>query len=160
MITLNFPLNIRLNATRPIFRAQICNKDLLCLLDTGAHIPIYCKGEQLFNIFTHDITGVSPYKSINIGGFGAKDEKALVYNFDSFSVGDGMSAVDFKCCKVAVMEKSTVPCDLILPISLFIQSELILDYSKRKKFIKINCSQSVYGVGYFNPKNSIYVFQQ
>lgn len=160
MNILKFPLNIQLSATRPIFTASICGKELSCLLDTGVYLPVYCAGDGLFNIFTHDIPNVNTFKSVNIKGFGVEAEKAILYNFDNFSISDFTTTVNFKNCKVAVTKDKKMPCDLIIPISLFIKSAVLLDYESEVKTLRIRCAREEYGVGYYQPKNSIYVFSQ
>lgn len=160
MNTLKFPLSIQLNATRPIFLASICGKELICMLDTGAHVPIYCKTAKLFNMFIHDLQGVSPYKNIPLGGFGVGTEKAPLYNFETFTISDFNNTVSYSNCKVAVLDKPTIPCDLLLPISLFLKSTVILNYATIPQNLTIECSRDKYGVGYYNPKNSLYIFSQ
>lgn len=160
MNVLKFPLDIQLGATRPIFTASICGKELSCLFDTGAHLPVYCAGDSLFNVFIHDIPNVGPFKSVNIHGFGVEAEKAFVYNFDNFSISDFTTTVWFRNCKVAVTRNNRMPCDLILPISLFTKSAVLLDYESEVKTLRIRCDRDEYGVGYYQPKNSVYVFSQ
>ncbi len=48
MIKLEFPLNVNLDSPRPIFRAYINHVSFRCMLDTGADIPVFCKGTLLF----------------------------------------------------------------------------------------------------------------
>ena len=48
MIQLIFPLNITLESPRPIFKAFINGFPIKCMLDTGADMPVFCKGEVLF----------------------------------------------------------------------------------------------------------------
>lgn len=44
MIRLVFPLNITQDSPRPIFKAFINGVSFKCMLDTGADIPVFCKG--------------------------------------------------------------------------------------------------------------------
>lgn len=48
MTKLIFPLNITLYSPRPIFKAYINGIPFKCMLDTGADIPVFCKGTALF----------------------------------------------------------------------------------------------------------------
>ena len=47
MMELKFPLNITLDSPRPIFKAYINDVPLKCMLDTGADLPVFCKGSEL-----------------------------------------------------------------------------------------------------------------
>lgn len=160
MNVLRFPLSIQVSSTRPIFPAIICDKEILCLLDTGAQTPIYCRGDKLFNIFIHDLPGVKPYGKIPVGGFGAGTERASVYNFDNFSISDTNTVINYKNCKVAVLDKKTLPCDLVLPISLFLKSKVLLDYVSNERQLTIGFDRDEYGVGYYASKGTVYTLTQ
>ena len=100
------------------------------------------------------------YKTIALGGFGKVSAVANVYNFDEFSINDKTSTAHYMSCKVDVLEKSNIPCDFILPMSLFMKSRITLNCIERKQTLSIECERDKYGVGYYNPKNSLYIFSQ
>lgn len=69
MSKLTFPLDITLDSPRPVFTASINGSDFECMLDTGADIPVYCKGTELFLEVTKGFNGVSEFQKSSVGGF-------------------------------------------------------------------------------------------
>lgn len=67
MSKLTFPLNITLDSPRPIFAANINGIDIRCMLDTGADIPVFCKGTELFLEITKGFNGVSEFQKSSVG---------------------------------------------------------------------------------------------
>ncbi len=74
MIELKFPLNITLDSPRPIFKAYINGIPFRCMLDTGADLPVFCKGRNLFKELVKDMQGISEFKMLTVGGFGKMEE--------------------------------------------------------------------------------------
>ncbi len=211
MIQLVFPLNITLDSPRPIFKAFINGVSFKCMLDTGADIPVFCKGELLFRELTKDMEGVSEFKASSIGGFGRNDEEAVLWNIGDFVLSDKNSSITYKEMKVAVVDKPKelsrnnlqivrriflrecrhkirriagyvtdfalvlsekktrniasyfgivpkIPCDMILSASMFMKMKYVIDCSLRKHTLTIMADRNVYGVGYYNRKETIYIF--
>lgn len=160
MIVLKFPLNITLYSPRPIFTAYVNGVSFRCMLDTGADIPVFCKGTELFLELTKGMDGVSEFKCSLIGGFGKMDESAMLWNFDEFILSDKNSAIAYKCMKVAVMNKPNIPCDIILSASMFMKMKYIIDCSQKKHTLSIIAGRDTYGVGYYDKKETIYIFTE
>jgi len=158
MTELKFPLNITLASPRPIFEAYINNISFRCLLDTGADIPVFCKGTLLFEEFTKSMTGVSRFKNSTIGGFGKTDESVLLWNVDDFVLSDKVNSIIYKGMKIAVMSKPNIPCDMILSASMFMKMKYTIDCSSRKHLLSIVADKDTYGVGYHEKKETIYIF--
>jgi len=93
MIRLYFPLKINLHSPRPIFKVNINGKQTTCMLDTGADIPVYCKGIELFDEWMRDVGGVSVFRNFSIGGFGKEPENAVLYNIEDFWLSDGKNGI-------------------------------------------------------------------
>ena len=87
------------------------------MLDTGADIPVFCKGEMLFKELTKEM-------------------------------------------KVAVIDKPKIPCDMILSASMFMKMKYVIDCSLRKHTLTIMADKKEYGVGYYNKKETIYIFSR
>ena len=88
MIKLCFPLNMNLFPPRPIFKAKINDTMITCMLDTGADIPVFCKGIELFEEWTKDMNGVKLFRASSIGGFGKGTEETVLYNIPFFRLSD------------------------------------------------------------------------
>lgn len=158
MIKLEFPLNVKLDSPRPIFKAYINDIPFKCMLDMGADIPVFCKGTSLFGEFVKYMDGVSELKNSTIGGFGKSDESTMLWNMDSFIFSDGNSNIEYKGMKIAVMDKPNIPCDMILSASMLMKMKYIIDCSSRKHTLTIIADKNIYGVGYYDKKETIYIF--
>lgn len=158
MIELKFPLNIKLDSPRPIFNAYINGISFRCMLDTGADIPVFCKGILIFEEFVKKMDGVSKFKSIAVGGFGKTDESAMLWNMDPFILSDSKGNIEYKGMKIAVMDKPNIPCDMILSASMFMKMRYTIDCSSKKHCLTIKADKDMYGVGYYEKKETIYIF--
>lgn len=160
MIELKFPLNITLDSPRPIFRAYINGIPFRCMLDTGADIPVFCKGTLLFEELVKGMQGVFKFKNLAVGGFGKMEERALLWNMDNFILSDKRSNITYSGMKIAVMDKPAVPCDMILSASMFMKMRYTIDCSSRKHTLTIAADKEAYGVGYYYRKETIYIFSK
>lgn len=158
MIELEFPLNITLDSPRPIFNAYINNASFRCMLDTGADIPVFCKGTSIFEEFAKKMEGVSKFKNSTIGGFGKTDESTMLWNMDTFVLSDRKSSIVYKGMKMAVINKPNIPCDMILSASMFMKMKYTIDCSLRKHLLTIIADKDMYGVGYYDKKETVYIF--
>lgn len=160
MIILKFPLNITLYSPRPIFKAYINGIPIKCMLDTGADIPVFCKGTLLFEEFAKEMRCVSKFKSSSIGGFGKMDESTMLWNFNEFVFSDKNNSIVYKGMKIAVINKPNIPCDMILSSSMFMKMKYTIDCSSTKHCLTIVTDRDIYGVGYHDKKDTIYIFVQ
>lgn len=158
MIQLYFPLNINLYSPRPIFKANINKKITTCMLDTGADIPVFCKGTELFNEWVKDIDGVSAFQDSSIGGFGKNPENTILYHIPDFQFSDGKNGITYKNIKIAVLLKPSIPCDIILSASLFMKMKYTINCFKEQHCLIIESEKSDYGVGFYERKETIYIF--
>ena len=159
MIKLNFPLSISLHSPRPIFVANINGINMKCMLDTGADIPVFCKGVDLFKELTKQIKGVSKYKESFISGFGESVEVTTLWNFDVFKLNDrDKNFIAYHGLKVAVLEKPNIPCDIILSSSMFMKMRYTIDCLSDEPFLKVYADKQIYGVGFNQQKDTIYIF--
>lgn len=158
MMRLEFPLNIKLDSPRPIFKAYVNDIPFKCMLDTGADMPVFCKGNLLFEKLANGMKGISPFKDIAIGGFGKLDEVTTLWNMDDFILSDRTNSICYKGMKIAVMAKPSIPCEMILSASMFMKMKYTVDCSSRKHLLTIESDKDVYGVGYYSKKETIYIF--
>lgn len=160
MIRLEFPLNITLYSPRPIFEAYINDIPFRCMLDTGADVPVFCQGTLLFKEFVREMNGVSEFKHLTIGGFGKTDEITMLWNVEDFILSDRRDRICYKGMKLAVMDKPNIPCDMILSASMFMKMKYIIDCSSRKHKLTIVADRNLYGTGYYDKKEAIYIFSK
>lgn len=158
MNRLEFPLNINLYSTRPIFRARINGVVTTCMLDTGADMPVFCKGKELFEEWTKDIDGVSPFAESLIGGFGKAAEDVVLYHIPIFHFSDGKNNITYREMKIAVMLKPQIPCDVIISASMLMKMKYTIDCQGMQHFLTIEAMKQIYGVGYYKTKETIYIF--
>lgn len=160
MTKLIFPLNITLFSPRPIFKACINGVPFRCMLDTGADIPVFCKGTALFREMVREMQGVTvtEFKQSSIGGFGKTNESTMLWNMDKFVLSDQNEDITYKAMKIAVMDKPKIPCDLILSASMLMKMQYTIDCSTDKHVLTIVADRSTYGVGYYDKRETIYIF--
>lgn len=158
MIELEFPLDIKLDSPRPIFNAYINDISFRCMLDTGADIPVFCKGTAIFEEFIKKMAGVSKFKNIAVGGFGRINESVMLWNMDVFTLSDRKASIQYIGMKMAVMDKPNIPCDMILSASMFMKMKYTIDCSSKKHRLTIRADKGIYGVGYYDEKETIYIF--
>lgn len=160
MSRLCFPLNITLDSPRPIFTAGINDTAIRCMLDTGADIPVFCKGTELFLEFTKHFTGVSEFQRSTIGGFGKNAENMILWNMSECRLSDKREWIAYKDLKIAVLEKPKIPCDLILSATMFMKMKYTVDCSGSRHTLLIESDREKYGVGFYKKKETIYIFTE
>ena len=160
MIKLQFPLNITLHSPRPIFKAYINNVKITCMLDTGADIPVFCKGLDLFKEYFINTENITPFKKSLLGGFGKDKEDTVLYNIPSVQLADTKESLIYHNMKIAVVLKPAIPCDLILSASLFTKMKYTIDCLGNNHYLLIEANRATYGVGFYNPKDTIYIFAE
>lgn len=111
---------------RPIFMAKINHIDINCMLDTGAIIPVFSRNEKIFKRTFSRYKGVTPCKYVTLSGFGNTKCTGLVYNVPEFTFSDGKHTIKYKDMKVLHVP-SNMPCDLILPATMFVTTRYAID---------------------------------
>ena len=78
---------------KPIFTTITpANKQIKCLLDTGADMPVWCGSEGLLKIVFPKVELID--KKFLLGGFGRKAEMVDVYKISKFFIRNGEDAED------------------------------------------------------------------
>lgn len=159
MIKLHYNLSVNLKSARPIFTAYINGIKCICMLDTGADIPVFCKGYDLFKaIFLSNDLDIVFYKDSSISGFGLHKETTRLYNFSDFYLSDGSSTICYKNMKIAITDKPNIPCDIILSASMFIKMRYMFDYLSASPYLEIEAERDTYGTGFYAGNDTIYTF--
>ncbi len=86
------------------------------------------------------------------------NESTMLWNMDCFLLSDKECSIDYRGMKIAVMNKPSIPCDMILSASMFMKMKYTIDCSTRKHLLTIEADRNVYGVGYYDKKETIYIF--
>lgn len=160
MSRLSFPLNITLDSPRPIFNVDINGVIIKCMFDTGADIPVFCKGTDLFLEFTKSMAGVSEFQKSSVGGFGKTAESTTLWNVREFKLSDKKECITYRNLKIAVLEKPKIPCDLILSASMFMKMKYTIDCLSDKHSLIVESARDTYGVGFYKRKETIYIFAE
>jgi hypothetical protein len=171
------------NLGLPIIRNMADSRNL-CLIDTGANMPVWCTGENTFKQCYEDAIMMSSVCILK--GFGKDYEVCNVYNIPYFRLSDGNKTIVFKNLPIAVLERdyafeliisNTMINQLNFSINTFIKRNGICKVSP---YIKISSYIDTLNVGckyknindFNNPQNiyeaihsdkiidSIYVFNQ
>lgn len=93
------------------------NRKVLCLFDTGATMPVWCKSRGLFNIIFPDAELFD--KGFLLSGFGKTAERVDVYKIPTFYLSDNNSRIEFRNLLVATSFDRDFGCDLDLSYTLF-----------------------------------------
>ncbi len=156
MTELFFPTIQDRRVIRPVFSIQIEKDTYKCLIDTGADIPVWCKGMELFSVcFPSAIW----YKDTTLGGFGIGRETIPIYIIDNFILSDTYgNKIQFHNFKIAITDRPGIPCDIILCITMFSKMKCTFDYSGNPPYVKISSEKDCFGIGIYQDNDSVYAF--
>ena len=101
------------------------HKDLLFLLDTGADVPVWCKGISELRDIAPDAEIIED--KFLLGGFGVGAEVVDVYRLGTFSLFDGTNTLCFHNLIVAVTNRPMMDVDFVLPLSIFRKGQINID---------------------------------
>jgi hypothetical protein len=156
MIELKYNLNTKLNSSRPIITITINNHEFRCLFDTGAEVPVFCVGEQ---VFLDSFKDAKYFKASNISGFGKNAETSAIYEIPIFCLSDDSdNHITYEKFKINVISKPSMPCDIIFSASMFSKMKLIFDNYDTNHNLIIQSPRQNYGVGYLPSGDKIYIF--
>lgn len=138
-------------ADRPVFNVSAQNgmKEVRCLFDTGADIPVFTLGkEMLLLYFPNAILQENFYAEIS--GFGKGGEQALIYNIPNFKIQSDIDRDYIEFCNffVACIEKESIKYPLILSATMFKHMNFYVDnLNEEGKELIIYHTRNVYGTG-------------
>jgi len=90
---LSIPLNNK--GAKPIFiTATPSNKQIKCMLDTGADMPVWCGSEGLLKIVFPQAERTD--KKFLLSGFGRKPEVVDIYKIPEFTIKAGNEILVFQ----------------------------------------------------------------
>lgn len=104
---LEFPIVSNVNNSNVynllIIENRIDDENYKVLVDTGASIPVWVDGEEVFKYFYPD--AIQSEKKAYIGGFGGNGEIVDVFIVPIFIIGDGRDNIVFKDIPIAVTDR-------------------------------------------------------
>jgi hypothetical protein len=119
----------------PIIRNLTDNRTI-CLVDTGANMPVWCTGENTFKQCYEDasqLQGISILK-----GFGKGYEICNVYSIPNFKLSDGNNTIIYKNLPIAVLSRDYA-FELIISNTMINHLNFSINtFAKREGIFKIN----------------------
>lgn len=112
---------------KPIFLSltEKGNVQFVTMLDSGAMIPVWCSGARwLLKVFPEAVLKTD-LKAI-LGGFGTGIEIADIYYIPEIKIYNGKQFLVFRQCYLPVVERKSFGANLILPSSIFKQTNIII----------------------------------
>lgn len=131
-------------SAKPIFKTKTpSNKQINCMLDTGADMPVWCGSEGLLKLVFPEAELLD--KKFLLSGFGRNPEVVEVYRIPSFFIGDEIGTLFFQNLYVASSFGRNFGCDLILSSTMFQHMDYaILNRDRSQSILKITYDKSVY----------------
>lgn len=130
---LSFPLtNVR---SRQIFRYDTGHNAIRILYDSGAQLPVWCKGTEVLMKSYPDAQKTQMY--CEISGFGKDKENADVYIIPLFELSNHGVTFAIKNLVIADLLKPFVGCDLIISETMFAKADTTT-IRRSKRELQIN----------------------
>lgn len=119
---------------KPVFTSEECatNNEFSCMLDSGAGIPVWCTGKNtLIDAFPTAVLK-SDLKGL-LGGFGYIPFITEVFYIPKISICNGKDSILFKDFYLPVIDKKSFGTDLIIPSSIFKNSNILISQFEFKE---------------------------
>lgn len=140
--TLTLPLSNK--TSKPVFTVITpAGRQIKCMLDTGADMPVWCGSEGLLKIVFPAVQLAD--KKFLLSGFGRKPEMAEVYKIPEFMIKAGDESLTFQNLYIASSFGRNFGCDLILSATMFRHMDYsILNRKKKISVLEITYDRDVY----------------
>lgn len=117
-------LQLSNKSVKPVFTTKTpSDRQIKCMLDTGADMPVWCGSEGLLKIVFPTVQLVD--KKFLLSGFGRKPKMVEVYKIPEFMIKAGDDCLTFQNLYMASSFGRNFGCDLILSATMFSH----MDYS-------------------------------
>lgn len=139
---LSIPLSNK--SAKPIFNMIMStNKQIKCMLDTGADMPVWCGSEGLLKIVFPEVQLVD--KKYLLSGFGRRPEVVDVYKIPEFFIRNGNESLAFHNLYVSSSFGRNFGCDLILSATMFKHMDYsILNRKRSTSILEIKYDRNDY----------------
>lgn len=140
--TLSMQLSNR--SAKPVFTTITpADKQIKCMLDTGADMPVWCGSKGLLNIVFPKVRLAD--KKFLLSGFGRKPEVVDIYRIPEFVIKDKNASLTFQNLYIASSFGRNFGCDLILSATMFkLMDYTILNRKKEISVLEITYDRDVY----------------
>lgn len=137
-------LQLSNRSAKPIFTTMTsADRQIKCMLDTGADMPVWCGSEGLLKIVFPKVELVD--KKFLLSGFGRKPEVADIYKIPEFIIRTEKDNLIFKNLFMASSFGRNFGCDLILSATMFKHMDYsILNRKKNSSVLEITYDRDVY----------------
>lgn len=119
--------NLKIEKLKPVFTSIECttNKEFNCMLDSGAGIPVWCTGmNTLMRTFSNAV--LKPELKGMLSGFGSGFIITDVFYIPKAEICNGKESIIFKDFYLPVMDRGNFGADLVIPSSMFKNSNILL----------------------------------
>ncbi len=137
-------LQLSNRSAKPIFTTiTLADKQIKCMLDTGADMPVWCGSEGLLKIVFPKVELVD--KKFLLSGFGRKPEVADIYKIPEFIIQAEKEKLTFKNLYMASSFGRNFGCDLILSATMFKHMDYaILNRKRGTSVLEITYDRDIY----------------
>lgn len=137
-------LQLSNKSTKPVFTTMTpADKQIKCLLDTGADMPVWCGSEGLLKIVFPKVQQID--KKFLLSGFGRKPEVVNIYKIPEFFIKSEDEVLVFQNLYAASSFGRNFGCDLILSATMFSHMDYaILNRKRNPSILEIKCDRDVY----------------
>ena len=137
-------LQLSNKSAKPVFTViTSADRQIKCMLDTGADMPVWCGSEGLLKIVFPKAELID--KKFLLSGFGRKPEMAGVYKIPEFTIKAGDESLLFQNLFVASSFGRNFGCDLILSATMFRHMDYsILNRKKEMSILEITYDRDIY----------------
>lgn len=131
-------------STKPVFTTITpANKQIKCLLDTGADMPVWCGNKELLKIVFPEAGQIN--KKFLLSGFGRKPEVADIYKIPEFFIRNEYEVLIFQNLYIASSFGRNFGCDLILSATMFSRMDYsILNRKRSPSVLEIVYDRDIY----------------
>lgn len=137
-------LQLSNKSAKPVFTTRTpTDRQIKCMLDTGADMPVWCGSEGLLKIVFPKVQLID--KKFLLSGFGRKPEMVRVYKIPEFMIKTEDKSLTFQNLYVASSFGRNFGCDLILSATMFSHMDYsILNRKKETSVLEITYDRDVY----------------
>lgn len=137
-------LQLSNKSAKPVFTTKTpTDRQIKCMLDTGADMPVWCGSEGLLKIVFPKVQLID--KKFLLSGFGRKPEMVGIYKIPEFMIKAEDESLTFQNLYMASSFGRNFGCDLILSATMFSHMDYsILNRKKETSVLEITYDRNVY----------------
>lgn len=131
-------------SAKPVFTTITpADKQIKCMLDTGADMPVWCGSEGLLKMVFPETEKAD--KKFLLSGFGRKPEVVDIYKIPEFFIKNAEGILTFQNLYMASSFGRNFGCDLILSATMFKHMDYsILNRKRTASILEIRYDRDIY----------------